>query len=104
MEDFMEVTEILKVIEISPELLEHLQEEEIICLQCFEDRPGKYISREGVEEIRIAKVLMEDLGVNIEGVDIILRLRRQIIQMQTQFQSILKDLREFIRSVETENY
>lgn len=100
MEDYMEITEILKVMEISPELLEHLREEDIICVRCFEDKPGTYISREDIEEIRIAKVLMEDLGVNIEGVDIILRLRRQIIQMQNQFQTVLRDLREFLRSIE----
>lgn len=100
MEELLEIMEILERLEISPELFQLLEKEEIICPLCLEDRPGRFLPREMVDDLRIAKVLIEDLGVNIEGVDIILRLRRQILQMQGQFQRILEDLREFVKSLE----
>jgi len=100
MEGWVEISEAIKILEVPLELVEKLEEEEIICPTCREDQPGKYLSLDALEELRVAKVLMEDLGVNIEGVDIILNLRRQILQMQEMFQRVLEDLAVFVKSLD----
>jgi|YNPBryantNP2012_1023418.scaffolds.fasta_scaffold00726_20 MerR family transcriptional regulator/heat shock protein HspR len=100
MEGWVEINEAIEILEIPLELVRKLEEEEIICPACIEEKPGRFLTAEALEELRVAKVLMEDLGVNIEGIDIILRLRRQIIQMQEMFQRVLEDLREFTRGLD----
>jgi MerR family transcriptional regulator/heat shock protein HspR len=35
---------------------------------------------------------VEDLGVNLAGVDVILDMRRKMIEMRRQFDAILEDL------------
>jgi hypothetical protein len=37
---------------------------------------------EQAEELRVAAVLMEDLGVNAAGVQVVLRLRRRLLLLQ----------------------
>jgi len=41
---------------------------------------------------------VEELGVNLPGVDIILRMRRDMFSMRRQFDAILEDLARKIRA------
>ena len=44
-----------------------------------------------MERLRIAKILVEDMGVNIAGVEVILRMRQNMFEMRRQFDKILED-------------
>ena len=45
-----------------------------------------------LEKLRLAKLLIDDMGVNLPGVEIILRMRQSIYAMRRQFDDILEDL------------
>ena len=45
---------------------------------------------EEAEELRVAAVLMTDLGVNAAGVEVVLRLRRRLLVLQSTSEAALK--------------
>lgn len=51
-------------------------------------------SAEDVEEIARVVRLTRDLGVNLAGVEIILKMRRQMIEMQKQIEDLLAYVRQ----------
>ena len=88
--------EVLRIFDLDEAFLLDLKEEEIVCFQEERSEKEVYTLRE-LEKLRIAKILVEELGVNLAGVDIILRMRRDMISMRTQFDAILEDLARKIR-------
>ena len=50
-----------------------------------------------LENIRLAKILIEEMGVNLAGVEVILRLRQNMIEMRRQFDAILEDISTMFR-------
>jgi len=53
---------------------------------------AKLFSKEEMEKLRFAKVLIEEMGVNLAGVEVILRMRQNMFEMRRQFDTILEDL------------
>jgi MerR family transcriptional regulator/heat shock protein HspR len=51
-------------------------------------------SAEDVEEISRVVRLTRDLGVNLAGVEIIIKMRRRMLEMQTQIEDLLAYVRE----------
>jgi hypothetical protein len=49
---------------------------------------------EEAEELRVATVLMTDLGVNAAGVQVVLRLRRRLLALQGVSESALRQALE----------
>jgi len=45
-----------------------------------------------LDKLRLVKVLMEEMEVNLPGVEVILRMRQNMLQMRRQFDDILEDL------------
>jgi hypothetical protein len=43
---------------------------------------GEELAPEEAEELRLAKLLMEELGVNTEGVEVALHLRRRLFALE----------------------
>ena len=50
-------------------------------------------SRRDIERVRQIKTLMDDLGVNLAGVEVILRLGERIAEMQRQMQEMELELK-----------
>lgn len=48
------------------------------------------IAVEEAEDLRVATVLMEELGVNAAGVEVVLRLRRRLLTLQGLSQEALR--------------
>ena len=90
---FLTVSEILEVFEIKESFVADLEEEKIVCSICREGSPSKLFSAVELEKLRIAKLLVEDMEVNLSGVEIILRMRQDMIDMRNQFDAILEELR-----------
>jgi MerR family transcriptional regulator/heat shock protein HspR len=44
----------------------------------------RYFSDTDIEQIRFIKRLIDDLGVNLAGVEVILRMRQQLIEAQRE--------------------
>lgn len=95
--EYWTITEAVEIIKIDENVITDLEEEEVICPKCFKDRPTKYFSAGDMDKLRLAKILMDDMDVNLPGVEIILRMRESIIHMRRQFDNILEDLAQEIR-------
>jgi MerR family transcriptional regulator/heat shock protein HspR len=52
--------------------------------------PGniRRFSAQDVEQIRFIKRLVDELGVNLAGVEVILHMRQQLIEVQEQLESL----------------
>jgi MerR family transcriptional regulator, heat shock protein HspR len=86
------VMEIREDLQVSEELLVTLEQEEIICPELNECGSPKHFSCNELEKLRLARMLIEDMDVNIPGVEIILRMRQDMIHMRRQFDEILEDI------------
>jgi MerR family transcriptional regulator/heat shock protein HspR len=52
--------------------------------------PGnfRYYTDTDIEQIRFVKRLIDDLGVNLAGVEVILRMRQQLIEAQRELEQL----------------
>ena len=53
-------------------------------------RSQKLYPLDQVDRVRVARLLMEEMGVNLEGAEVALNMREQMIAMQRQFNEILR--------------
>ena len=90
--EFWTVTEVVELFQIEERFLADLEEEEVICPVCRDDPPSKLFTPADMEKLRLAKTLVEDMGVNLAGVEVILRMRQNMVEMRRQFDAILEDL------------
>jgi MerR family transcriptional regulator/heat shock protein HspR len=90
--EFWTVNEVIEFFEVDERFLADLEEEELICPLCRDETPDKIFPAEELEKLRLAKILVDDMGVNLPGVDIILRMRQMMFDMRKQFDDILEDL------------
>jgi len=86
------VTEVLEFYQIEETFLRHLEEEEIVCPTCSEGLSTRLFHTNELEKLRVAKILMEDMDVNLSGVEVILQMRKNMIDVRRQFDAILEDL------------
>jgi len=66
-------------------------------------RQTRLLSEADVERLRAIMSLTQDMGVNLAGVEIILRMREQMEEMQATIEELLKRLYEKIQQKFTEN-
>ena len=55
----------------------------------------RYYSEAEIERLRHIKVLMEDMGINMAGVEVILRLSERVAEMQHRIDSLQAELRSY---------
>ena len=60
-------------------------------------RSEKFYSIDQVDRVRVARLLIEEMGVNLEGAEVALNMREQMIAMQRQFNEILRLLGRELR-------
>ena len=89
---FWTVTEVMEIFEVDEAFLSDLEEEEVLCPVCREESPSKVFREEELEKLKLVKALVEDMGVNLPGVEVILRMRQMMFDMRRQFDEILDDL------------
>jgi len=70
----------------TPEILEVLRETEL--------GERAEIAPEEAEELRVAALLVRDLGVNAAGVEVVLQLRRRLLFLEERMSSVLRRLLE----------
>ena len=91
------ITEVSEVFEVEESFLIELEDEEIICSVCNGDPPTKLYTSSELEKLRLVKILTDDMGVNLAGAEVILRMRQSMIEMRRQFDSILEDLAQELK-------
>jgi len=90
--EFWTLKEVTEFFEVDEQFLSDLEEEELICPLCRDEMPGKIFPNQELEKLRLAKILVDEMGVNLAGVDLILRMRQMMFEMRKQFDDILEDL------------
>ncbi|MCD4718005.1 MAG: hypothetical protein K8R45_14850 [Desulfobacterales bacterium] len=88
-EKFWTVTDVMKIFQIDESFLTELEEEDVICPTRREDPPAKLFSSMHMEKLRFAKDLIDDMGVNLAGVEVALRMRQGMLDMRRQFDAVL---------------
>ncbi|MBF0497024.1 MAG: hypothetical protein HQK58_10700 [Deltaproteobacteria bacterium] len=80
--------EMLEFLGVDEEFLAELAEEGLL------PGPGKGVgdvfTRPEIEEIRVMTTLVKEMGVNLAGVEVIIHLRRQVLDLRIQFDKILE--------------
>ena len=92
--EFWTRTEVVEFFQVDEGFLSSLEQEELLCPVCREGVSNHVFPVQELEKLRLAKALVEDMGVNIAGVEIILRMREMMFSMRKQFDEILEDLAE----------
>lgn len=90
-------TEVIEIFQVETRFLDDLEAEEILCPDCREHPSEKRFSETDLERLRLAKMLVEDMDVNLAGVEIILRMRQNMLDMRAQFDAILLDVADNVR-------
>jgi MerR family transcriptional regulator/heat shock protein HspR len=90
--EYWSITEVLDRFQVDECLIEELEKEEIICSTCPEGHTIRHYSAPDLDKMRLAKILMEDMDVNMPGVEVIIRMRQSMIEMRKQFDAILEDM------------
>ena len=93
--------EVVEIFEVDERFLAELEEEEVLCPLSREDQPAKLevlgkiralLEPVGATVVALVKLLIDEMGVNLAGAEIILRMRQSIYEMRRQFDDILEDL------------
>ncbi len=58
----------------------------------------RYYSEAEIERLRHIKVLMEDMGINMAGVEVIMKLSRRVAELQNHIDSLESELRKYRKS------
>ncbi len=90
--EYWTLSEVIEIFEMDEGTISYLEEEEIVCPECVAEDPAKRFYSAELDKLRLVKILMEDMDVNLPGVEVILRMRENMMQMRRQFDAILEDL------------
>ena len=95
--EYYTLKEVVELFEIEEYFLFDLEKEDIICPKCGAEGSEKKYSHEDLDNLRFAGILHNDMGVNMEGIDIILQMRKSMFEMRKQFDRILEDIAGSLR-------
>ena len=84
---YLRVSEVIEICNVPREFIDTLERERII--EPVIRRKLKVYSLEQVERVRVAHLLIQEMGVNLEGAEVALHMREQMIAMQRQFNELL---------------
>ncbi|MFO7964137.1 MAG: chaperone modulator CbpM [Desulfobacterales bacterium] len=102
--DCWTVHEIMNIFQVEEKFIAELEEYEIVCPTRAGNAKSRVFSMQEMEKFRIAKLLIEEMEVNMPGVEIILRMRQNIIAMRKQFDDILDEVRrQFEKDIQTDH-
>ncbi len=87
---FFRITEVVEICGVDRNFVARLERERII-EPTIRSRL-KYYPRDQLDRIRVAHLLMTEMGVNLEGAEVALHMREQMIAMQRQFRQVLHRL------------
>jgi MerR family transcriptional regulator, heat shock protein HspR len=90
--EYWSLTEVTEIFQVNGGFITQLVEEDIVCPVCREGSSTRLFSVSDLEKLRIAKVLMEEMDVNLAGVEVILQMRQSMIAMRHQFDEILEEM------------
>ncbi len=88
------ISVVAKVLNIHPQTLRQYEREGLISPSRTEGKTRLY-SQKDIDRIKAILNLTRDMGVNLAGVEIILRLKEQMAKMEAQIAALEKELKKF---------
>jgi MerR family transcriptional regulator/heat shock protein HspR len=85
---YFQITEVIKTCKVDKDFIQQLERESVI--RPVMQRRRKLYPLDQVDRIRIANLLIQEMGVNFEGAEVVLNMREQMIAMQRQFNEVLR--------------
>jgi MerR family transcriptional regulator, heat shock protein HspR len=85
---YFRITEVIKTCKVDEDFIQQLERESVI--RPITQRRRKLYPADQVDRIRIANLLIQEMGVNFEGAEVVLNMREQMIAMQRQFNEVLR--------------
>lgn len=85
---YLRITEVTKICGVDVKFVKRLEQEQVI--YPVVRRREKVYPLDQVDRVRVARLLIEEMGVNLEGAEVALHMREQMIAMQRQFNEILR--------------
>jgi MerR family transcriptional regulator, heat shock protein HspR len=89
---YWSVTEVVEFFQVNEAFLDDLEKENIVCSSRRNGLANKSFSDDEMEKVRLAKILMDEMDVNLAGVEVVLQMRKSMFAMRKQFDAILEDL------------
>jgi len=89
---YLRISEVVKICGVDEAFVKRLERESVIHAIISQNR--KLYSLDQVDRVRVARLLIEEMGVNLEGAEVVLHMREQMIAMQRQVIELLRRLRE----------
>jgi MerR family transcriptional regulator, heat shock protein HspR len=87
---YFRLKDIVATCEVSADFVHALEQEDLI--KPVRRRRLKFYPLEEVDRIRVAQILMREMGVNLAGVEVALHMREQLIHMRRELAIILRRL------------
>jgi MerR family transcriptional regulator, heat shock protein HspR len=87
---YLRITEVVELCGVDKKFVRRLERERVIRALTRENR--KLYSLDQVDRVRVARLLMEELGLNLEGIEVVLHMREQMIAMQRQVRELFRRL------------
>jgi len=82
---------VAKILDIHPQTLRQYERENLICPSRSNGRIRLYSQRD-IDKIKLILRLTRELGVNLAGVDIILRLKENVDEMESEIAELRHEL------------
>ena len=92
---YLRITEVTKICGVDVKFVKRLEREKVI--YPIVRRSEKFYPLDQVDRVRVARLLIEEMGVNLEGAEVALHMREQMIAMQRQFNQLLRRLGEELK-------
>ena len=89
---YLRIHEVVEVCGVDEKFVLLLEEEKVI--QPVVQRKQKRYPLDQVDRVRVAHVLHREMQVNLEGVEVALHMREQMIAMQRAFEKTILELRK----------
>ncbi len=87
---YFQIADIVEICDVSVEFIRALEQEHVI--KSVRRRRLKCYPLDQVDRIRVAHVLVGEMGVNLAGVEVALHMREQLISMRRELTNILRRL------------
>ncbi len=87
------ISYVAKVLDIHPQTLRQYERENLICPSRSNGRIRMYSNRD-VDKIKLILRLTRELGVNLAGVDIILRLKENVDSMEQEIAQLRHEVQK----------
>lgn len=88
---YLRISEVVKICGVDEAFVKRLERERMV--RAINRQNQKLYPLDQVDRVRVARLLIEEMGVNLEGAEVALHMRDQMIAMQRQLIDLLRRLR-----------